>query len=227
MKQQRSQCGFYGKFPSQGDFVSRRLAPAFVRCWDSWLETALTCSRKRLGDHWEAAYLCSPIWRFALSNGVCGEPSWAGVLMPSVDRVGRYFPLTLACGGAQASPLDRLSLDGEWYAQLETLALSSLHESFCVTTFDTALLCLDGPSHGIAPISEQSVGSAGAEYWLELPEGRSWKEVSMSLRRTSFAGRVLFWSEGSRQIPRSLLVSSSLPSERAFTQMLSGQRAEY
>ena len=30
-----------------------------------------------------------PIWRFVLLPGLIGSNGWAGVLMPSVDRVGR------------------------------------------------------------------------------------------------------------------------------------------
>lgn len=68
------------------------MSPAFVRSWDEWLQAGLRASRERVGAGWEQAYRCSPIWHFALAAGVCGESAWAGVMIPSVDRVGRYFP---------------------------------------------------------------------------------------------------------------------------------------
>ena len=89
--------GFYGKLPELGDFVNRRLPQNFIDPWDSWLQQAIATSRDQLGGNWLNNYLTSPIWRFAVSSGVVGESPWCGLLMPSVDRVGRYFPLTLAC----------------------------------------------------------------------------------------------------------------------------------
>ena len=49
--------------------------------------------------------MMAPIWRFALAPGVAGPLPMLGVMMPSVDRVGRQFPLTLAAPMAEASPL--------------------------------------------------------------------------------------------------------------------------
>src|SRR5512139_3843786 len=88
--------GWYGKIPNLGDFASRRLPSRFIVAWDDWLQRALASSRAQLGGQWLDLYLTSPVWRFLLMPGVCGSAAWAGVLMPSVDRVGRYFPLTIA-----------------------------------------------------------------------------------------------------------------------------------
>uniref|UniRef100_UPI0013C2CB68 type VI secretion system-associated protein TagF n=1 Tax=Pseudomonas viridiflava TaxID=33069 RepID=UPI0013C2CB68 len=46
---------------------------------------------------WLDAYLVSPLWRFAVPANLLGSQPVAGVMMPSIDRVGRYFPLTIAC----------------------------------------------------------------------------------------------------------------------------------
>ena len=83
--------GWYGKLPSLGDFASRRLSPLFVEPWDRWLATGLDAWRNA-DEAWLAAFLAAPTWRFALGAGVpfAQSPGYAGVLMPSVDRVGRY-----------------------------------------------------------------------------------------------------------------------------------------
>lgn len=88
--------GFFGKLPAHGDFVTRRLPNEFVTVWDGWLQHVMAVSRTQLGDAWLDAYLVCPIWRFALAPGLCGRPGWLGALMASVDRVGRYYPLTVA-----------------------------------------------------------------------------------------------------------------------------------
>src|SRR6267154_5928531 len=87
--------GLYGKLPSHGDFLRRRVSDDFVAGWDAWLQRCIAQSRAALGEEWLETYLTSPAWRFALSAAVCGPTPVAGVLVPSVDRVGRYFPVTV------------------------------------------------------------------------------------------------------------------------------------
>jgi len=138
--------GFFGKVTSHGDFVARRLTPAFQGPWDVWLQAGLKLSKATLGTSWLATYLNSPIWRFALAPGVCGDAGMAGLLMPSVDRVGRHFPLTLACALDVSTPIvDCAMLQDGWYGQLEALALSSLRKDFSLDAFDAALYAVVMP----------------------------------------------------------------------------------
>ena len=87
--------GWFGKLPTSGDFVTRRVHPYFIEPWDAWLNAMLAGSRERLGDGWRDTFLSAPAWRFVLAPGVIGQDGWAGLIVPSVDSVGRYFPLTV------------------------------------------------------------------------------------------------------------------------------------
>lgn len=87
--------GLYGKLPARGDFVRLGLPGDFVAAWDDWLARAIAASRAQMGADWLGAFLEAPVWRFALAPGLCGAQAASGVWLPSVDRVGRYFPLTL------------------------------------------------------------------------------------------------------------------------------------
>src|SRR6185503_4117001 len=89
------QVGFFGKLPSHGDFLRRRVSDAFVDGWDAWLRECLASSRTALGAQWLDVYLTSPAWRFVCAPGACGPAPVLGLLAPSVDQVGRYFPLTI------------------------------------------------------------------------------------------------------------------------------------
>ncbi|HQT75628.1 MAG: type VI secretion-associated protein [Rhodospirillales bacterium 20-64-7] len=84
--------GFFGKLPSRGDFVRDGLPRQFVACWDGWLQRVLPAPLAALGDQWPQA----PAWRFHLAAGLCDAEAASGVLLPSMDAVGRYFPLTVA-----------------------------------------------------------------------------------------------------------------------------------
>ena len=88
--------GAYGKLPALGDFVRIGLGRDFVSAWDEWLQSGLLALSESLGEQWEALYMSAPIWRFSLQAGDAGPAPVSGVMMPSVDRVGRKFPLTLA-----------------------------------------------------------------------------------------------------------------------------------
>lgn len=90
------QPGLFGKLPWEGDFIQRGLSSRFVRPWDAWLSQAMAASRETLGEAWSEAYLLSPPWCFLIEPEILGPGGWAGVLVSSVDKVNRYFPLTLA-----------------------------------------------------------------------------------------------------------------------------------
>ena len=158
----REAAGFFGKVPSHGDFVARRLPAAFTGPWDAWLQAGLADSRARLGAAWLPTYLNSPIWRFALAAGVCGAQAWGGVMMPSVDRVGRYFPFTIACATAGVAT----TVPGPWYAAIEELALSALGADFALPQFDAALCVLTPAPLGHAPRRAALDVASAATFWL-------------------------------------------------------------
>ncbi len=86
--------GWFGKLPGMGDFAHRRLPDGFSEAWDRWLRNGLA----RLGVYhqdWTQRYLDAPRWCFVLGNGVINGQSWIGVLVPSVDGMGRHFPFTV------------------------------------------------------------------------------------------------------------------------------------
>ncbi len=114
--------GFYGKLPSRGDFVRVGLPRDFTEKWDAWMQTSIAGSRVLMGDDWLPRYLEAPIWRFLLPVGVCGTQAALGLVMPSVDKVGRYFPLAFAAlteGGA-------FDEDDPWLARAEDAGFAAL-----------------------------------------------------------------------------------------------------
>lgn len=88
--------GFYGKLPARGDFVRASLPRDFTDPWDDWLQSVMAGSRGLMGEEWLPAYLEAPVWRFTLPSGLCGSRAALGLMLPSVDKAGRYFPLTFA-----------------------------------------------------------------------------------------------------------------------------------
>ncbi|MCF3948493.1 type VI secretion system-associated protein TagF [Acidiphilium sp. AL] len=100
--------GFYGKLPVRGDFVRSGLPGDAVDALDGWARAALAASRAALGEDWMPCWMEAPVWRFALAPGVAGVSGLGGVWLPSMDQVGRCFPLIIAAeiSGAGAAWLD-------------------------------------------------------------------------------------------------------------------------
>ena len=84
--------GFFGKVPAKRDFVSRHIPRSVLQPYENWLHACLAHSQNQMGNEWARYYLVAPIWRFWLGSKILGVPC-QGVIMSSVDQVGRYFPL--------------------------------------------------------------------------------------------------------------------------------------
>ena len=140
----QAMCGWYGKLPMLGDFICKDLPDDFVKPWDQWLQEGMLEGRENLGQDWEEHYLTFPMWRFLWRGSANPGQYWAGLLMPSLDRVGRLFPFTIAaCLGDSKQSLPRLQLIDQYLDQCQGLA-QKLLEDDALEEFGAALLQLPG-----------------------------------------------------------------------------------
>jgi type VI secretion system protein ImpM len=84
---------WYGKSPSIGDFVSRRLSKGIVDTLHSWFQSGMAAIRERAPDAWERHYAAAPVWNALLPAHVVSPKACIAVVAASFDRVGRRFPL--------------------------------------------------------------------------------------------------------------------------------------
>ncbi len=218
--------GFYGKLPHLGDFVGRRLSSALIEPWDQWLQASLAASRTRLGAAWLEHYLTSPLWRFVLSPGVAGQGAWAGVLMPSVDRVGRYFPLTLAGSLPTGTNPCRLLQVTDWFERAEALALSVLDDPFSLDDFDAKVLALGDPMVADGVVVPFDRGNGRPNAWHLSTAGGPVDGACPTLLNGAleqvFLAYSLWWSQGSDLVAPSLLACQGLPPSDGFAALLNG-----
>lgn len=224
--------GWFGKLPSHGDFLHRRVPETFVNTWDPWLQDCIARSRERLGQDWLRTYLTSPVWRFFLCGGLIGASSFAGILLPSVDRVGRYFPLTvLAELPAELSPMAVAIHGREWLKVIEGLALHALEsEEFDIDDFDAALQASAVTLGGVEQYYGIDLGEsfpAGAAHWrLPMPSvdrvAASLIDPLLAIASRQMQPLSLWWTDGSEYLSASCLLVKSLPDSARFTAMLDG-----
>lgn len=185
-------CGFYGKVPARGDFVRSGLTGSFVAAWDGWAQAVLAGSRKIMGEAWIPAWLEAPVWRFALPGGLCGPETVAGLFLPSVDRVGRFFPLCFAClaSGAAASAVAEQA--GTWLCGAEAAGRAALAEDLTPEAMVVRLALFSdvAPSDALPPLPATPV---------------DWG---------------LWWTAGSPRVPPSALALPDLPDAGRFVGML-------
>lgn len=197
--------GWYGKLPALGDFASRRLPQDFIRPWDGWLQQAIAASRATLGNAWLDTYLTSCIWRFVLAADCLTPTPWAGILLPSVDRVGRYFPLTLAAPfAAHGAPTD-------WFAALEAAAHAGLAAN-AIEAFEAALQTIAPPAASVGPLAMTPLESGP----LPAPSG---SQAANDLLMGLLAGHSL-WLAADRHGGQTGCVCHGLPGADVFTHML-------
>ena len=234
--------GFFGKLPPVGDFVRRRVGDDLVATWDAWLQESMSASRETLGDRWLDLYLTAPMWRFFAPAGVLDDLPVAGVLFPSVDRVGRYFPFTVFARLPELSSglvvADRCA---PWFERIEDLLLTQFEvDGFAVEEIDDALgatseqlgaLIHAMPSHtGEYHFGDVSSHLTGCQH-LPLgeridigPTALAW--LGQIIGR-SVAGAVFWWSSGSASVRPSWLVTRGLPQPQAYAAMLSGAWSDW
>ena len=151
--------GFYGKLPSRGDFLRFGLPRTFTDMWDAFLSAGMTASHTELGDLWLPSWMEAPIWFFALADNVCGPSAGTGLFLPSVDRAGRYFPLTIALLHPGAAPDAFAQAAAAWLATAEQAGLDALEFTHEPEILAQRLAAAPPPS------LDPPQGNGGALFW--------------------------------------------------------------
>ena len=216
--------GFHGKIPSHGDFVDRSLPTSFLNSWDEWLQLAIATSKEQLDDEWLNIYLTAPIWQFALSPGVTDESAWLGILVPSVDTVGRYYPLTLAAPVSGELDISQaFFLSQGWFEQLENIALAVLEEGFNADVLDGQLRqCKLEPIEHEPSINHKFSQGLRISTSSQDPL-HSMTALTQGLIEQAYQGSFSLWrTSGSEKVNPTLITTSGLPKADQFVALLSG-----
>jgi type VI secretion system protein ImpM len=205
-------CGLYGKLPAKRDFVALSAPRGFLRVWEPWLDKGMADSRARmLPEAWKEAFCSAPIWRFWLGAELCGE-AIVGAFMPSMDALGRAFPLTLIGAADDGRSLAPPDVDPRelWFERAEEFLLAALD---CGTAFETTMSALAGLAAEARQAPDQNEPRAAAliEIFADLRRER---------RDCPAAGATFWWTAGGTDCEPLAFMQKFMPAPAAFTDML-------
>jgi type VI secretion system protein ImpM len=203
--------GVFGKLPARADFVTRGLTMSFTEPWHAWLVRGLLFAAEDLAARFEPAYMAAPVWRFIIPSGACGPVPAAGVMLPSVDAVGRRFPLTLAAvSDTLGGPL-ALVAAASWFDALEESGRDALAGDPDIDVWAAQVAAVVPvlppvmPPHAVhVPLGEAGVGTT----------------VLPALAAYGAERAVIFWCEGSPFVRSCALVMDDLPSGTWFNRLV-------
>ena len=222
-------CGLYGKLLSRRDFVAIGTPRALLDVWEPWMQAGMSASRQSLGDNWKQAFLTAPIWRFWLGAELCGT-TVLGAFMPSLDGVGRYFPLTLfACPDERASfPPPELDPQDAWFAEAEEFLLATLEQDATFESVTAGLERIVAPSDdNPIPRRDDTIALQGA--MTTQVDQRALPDVFASLRLADhasvYAGATFWWTVGGEGFQPLAMSARRMPGPSRFAEMLTGRYA--
>lgn len=219
--------GLFGKLPAHGDFIYRDLPTNFINAWDAWLQGFVGSSQEQIGEAWLDVYLTSPIWRFAFSEGVIDQNAWAGIVLPSVDRVGRYFPFSIATPVAgSANPLDLIA-ESAWFEAMEAAALQALEGRLLIDE-----LVEEINRHALKPKSLYAgagpkIGQKGALIELDdegpSPLHSTYSYLLNAAIKENSPSYSVWATQGSQQVEPCFFYCRALPSMQGISAIMDGQ----
>jgi type VI secretion system protein ImpM len=218
--------GLFGKLPAKRDFIGMNASRRFLEAWEPWLQTGVAMSKQMLGDAWVETYNRAPIWRYWLGADFCGE-AMIGAFMPSIDGVGRSFPLAIFVGEGDASlPPPELEPNDAWFEAAEAVLLEALEPGVTLELVAEKVVALPAPA-----LKSPMTKDGGFE---ELADGGVLardigNKVSAAFlaarhfgRRRAFASQTFWWTIGGEGFPSLVLLQVGLPPATRFADMLTG-----
>lgn len=179
----------YGKHPAKGDFVEQGVPANLRPQLEAWLDQVLAEARHGLGETWESVWRGARPVRFWLGEAIWGERV-CGVLVASLDKVGRRFPLVIFAYGEDV-PSPVVAPDQGWYAALE----AHLRQVVRVPAFEAPADLLIG----VPLVLAGAIAPAPQDFWAVRPGEDAaglWADVGLVDHSRASLARSYWWAVG-------------------------------
>jgi type VI secretion system protein ImpM len=149
-------------------------------------------------------------------------------MMPSVDRVGRYYPLTVAVLFEPSLQIPFLFTTGNaWFEQLEDAAIMSLEGNLDINAFDELIQTIPPFSLPVSLSPQQQSFSERKTFHIALDNcqqmGDAFVELNANLLSTFMPGYSLWNCAGSEHSQSELFACQGLPPVGSFAGFLSAK----
>ena len=215
--------GYCGKIPSKGDFIQSDFDFDFLSIWSEWLQSVIAVSKEQLEQNWLDCYLTSPIWHFSLSSGVCGESAYIGTVIPSVDRVSRYFPFTVVAKHNLTAV--QAWHENEWDIEFENKILEVLEDELDIDKwFETLSDKTEFLQVECIKVNDvESLDTIKKGWVIKGKHSPTVLDLLHQQYNLHFSDYSIWWTTGSDLIEPCFIVTDGLPQVSQFVSMLDGQ----
>jgi type VI secretion system protein ImpM len=213
----------FGKLPQKRDFIALGMPRQVLEPFETWLQAGVAASRSELGADWQEQYLVAPIWRFWIGRNVFGV-TCIGAVMPSVDGVGRFFPLALMYCTDEDHDIAPPCFDPResWFEALEARLLSVLENTNTVMP-ERLAEGLEVPSAAQAPEPRALPYRRGAFWNCEGDVASLLKAIIAPDLWMVAAGRSYWWKPATEASCAVVYAREALPEPYFFTSMIRGR----
>jgi type VI secretion system protein ImpM len=221
-------CGLFGKVSPKRDFIAIHAPRRFLDVWEPWIQSGMSASRQSLGDNWQDAFLKAPIWRFWLGNDLCGT-TVIGAFMPSLDGVGRYYPLTVFACADEGETIKPPELDpqADWFAATEDFLLRTLDHGTSYEAIAAGLDQLGPPPNGDTRPRAGNTISLPNGMVVAVESEAALPDAFASMRLVDhvnvYAASTFWWTVGGEDYPQFAVSGRRMPNPFLFTEMLTGR----
>lgn len=164
---------WFGKIPAVGDFCGDSMPQAVESELDRWISDCLRNCEQLYGQDWLQLYFSAPMSGFYWPSGVCrslGQNHAVGILMPSVDKAGRAYPLiVLQVLEPQPNPEQtKVSLQ-QWLMKVHTICSQTLEDDWPPEALNQALSELPILTQHAVQLEIKASGTPQA-HWFTLQD---------------------------------------------------------
>lgn len=166
--------GWIGKLPCAGDFLCHGLSTGVASMLDNWLSSNLRWLDNYVSD-WAGLYMQAPACGFLINGGFFNDSGMhsdvVGLLMPSVDSVGRLFPFLILQAMQYPTQQERQALNLVLNAIWNTCA-QALHSNLTISELNLNLdeqLGIDTQLHNQGSWCEPAILNGPLEWYCLQP----------------------------------------------------------
>lgn len=218
---------WFGKLPSEGDFLGRRLAGRLWLNVEEWIAAGLENMAAAYGDDWQERFVVSPLWHFVMNGAIWSDAAVIGCVAPSTDRFGRQVPLVVLHEFDAATVAAWLPPHGRWLAGVDGLVRQAIAGRWPAGRFDDELVRLDRP--GVDGHARFAAGESASDILCDLGiqvgacgprPGFVWPNLA-----SLFAGRrdrSYWWAETSPRLPPRQVIHAGRPDAALFGMLFDG-----